>query len=308
MVKKTDTTTVEKKKAEVPEEPAPQLPAATGAAVPAALDDYAEYAGVGLENIGRDEMLIPFFRILQSNSPQCDPENGAYIQGAVQGMIINTATNQLYNGKTGFTLIPCYRDHNFVEFVPRTAGGGFVGLHAPDEDIIARLRREQGEFGKLKLDPTNEQSNEITETFYLYGLVLIDGEDPVRGVIGFASTQIKAYKSMMTHANGILLRLPNRAPIPFPLFAHRWLFKTVSQQNKKGKFYGWSIGLVGGAPLAARLSPKDPLFQAGADFNKLIASGAVKADYERGDVGDEGEGGGGSSGGGGAPDDEEMPF
>jgi hypothetical protein len=249
---------------------------------------YASYAGQGMEDVRSEEMLVPILRILQSNSPQCDEESPKYMPDAKPGMILNTATQELYP-KEGFDVVLCYRDHNFIEYVPRNNGGGFVAMHDPSEDLIAKLREEQGEFGKLKLDPNNDTSNEIVETYYFYGIVHprvdedgkpIDDFDPFRGVFPLASTQIKKYKMMMTTINGIQLRPPVvKKPTPFPIFAHVWRIGTQPESNKKGRFYGWKTSLRGGSATAARLSPKDPIFIDAHDFHQLLVSGAVSPDF-----------------------------
>jgi hypothetical protein len=248
---------------------------------------YASYAGQGMEDVSKDEMLVPIMRILQSNSPQCEENHpsGKYMPDAKPGMLYNTATQELYP-KEGFDVIFCYRDHNFIEYVPRNNGGGFVAMHDPSEDMIANLRTEQGEFGKLKLDPSNEASNEIVETYYFYGIVhpRLDGTlenfEPFRAVFPFASTQIKKYKMMMTTINGIQLRPPVvKKPTPFPIFAHVWRIGTQPESNKKGRFFGWKAALRGGSATAARLTPNDPMFIDAHDFHQLLVAGAVTPDF-----------------------------
>jgi hypothetical protein len=252
---------------------------------------YADYAGHGVEDVRKEEMLIPILRILQPLSPQCEEGNAKFIPDAKPGMIYNTATGQLFS-RDGFDFIICYRDHNFIEYVPRDNGGGFVGIHDPSDEFIAQLRDAQGEFGKLKLDPENEASNEIIETYYFYGIASprLDDEgnpvedwDPIRAVIPYASTQIKKYRGMMTTINGIRLRIPGKPEVPFPIFAHVWQFGTQPERNKKGSFFGWRTALRGGSSMSARLAPSDPRFIDAAGFHKLLTSGAVSADFGKDD-------------------------
>ncbi len=111
--------------------------------------DFGEDAGLGMENTTADEFTIPFITVLQTNSPQCDENEGSYIPGAKAGMFYNTGTGELINGKDGFIFVPVARDHNFAEFTPRNLGGGFVGTHAPDDDLVIMLRAKFGKFGKM---------------------------------------------------------------------------------------------------------------------------------------------------------------
>ncbi len=237
------------------------------------LTDYSADAGAGFEGLDRDEQLVPFLRILQSNSPQVDPTSSAYIQGAQQGMLLNTATGQIYDGKEGVVIVPAARDHNYVEYVPRDAGGGFVSIWAKDDPRIAPLRKAQGQFGKLEL----ESGNELTETFYFYVEYTSPDGETQPAMLAFASTQIKKYKQMMTRLAGII-----GSPPRYPLFAHRWRLSTVPEQNKKGKFHGYRLVLDGATPEDARLAPTDDLYLETRGFSQLIRQGRVRADYEGG--------------------------
>jgi len=251
-----------------------------------AVNDYAADAGAGFEDVSRDEMLVPFLRILQSNSPQVDPEHGAVVQGATQGMLFNTATGQLYDGKVGVVIVPVAREHSFVEFVPRDAGGGFVGIWSPDDPRLSELRKEQGQFGRLTL----ESGNELSET-YSFFIDYVAPDNEVQGaMLAFASTQIKKYKQVTTRLAGLIGQPPK-----FPIFAHRWRLTTVSEQNKKGKFYGYRLTLDGATPELARLRPEDDLYQTARSFSGLIREGKVRGDYEHAPAAGEAS-------------DEEVPF
>jgi hypothetical protein len=258
--------------------------AATGTAVTIttadAMTDYSGDAGAGFESVGTNEFLIPFVRILQSNSPQCDEASGSYNPDARPGMIINTATGQMYSGKAGLAFVPVERDHTYPEFVPRDAGGGFVSVWTAHDPRIPDLKAAQGQFGRLKL----ENGNELTETFSLYGLAtpvneageMIDKMDLIQGVIGFSSTQIKTYKMITTRLISMI-----GSPPRYPIWAHVWIARTVPQKNKKGSFYGWSFGLRGGNPATAILRRDDPLYQQGKALHAALKAGTVRADYEK---------------------------
>jgi len=286
--------------------PAPEAEPATSVAVlpvAAPLAAYRGDAGAGLEDVGSSEMLIPFLRILQSNSPACEEGGPAYVDGARPGMIFNTATQQLVSRETGFDFVPAYREHTYVEYVPRDSGGGFQGVWEASDARIPALRSSQGEFGKLVL----ESGNELIETFSLYGVAAMGLEDVQNVVIAFASTQIKKYRLLTTRMVG-LCGVPPR----YPLFAFRWHLATMPEQNKKGKFFGWKMALAGGDPAKALLLPTDPLYLQARDFYQLLKAGSARANYAAGEgAGDPtaGDGGaGGVSGGDPGLGDGEVPF
>ena len=54
----------------------------------------------GFDNMTQDDLALPFVRILGQLSPQVTMGDAKYIESAKPGMIYNTVTNELYDGKT----------------------------------------------------------------------------------------------------------------------------------------------------------------------------------------------------------------
>lgn len=255
-------------------------------------DDYGNDAGAGMENVGIEEYRIPFLRILQALSPACQPVEAGGIEGARQGMLINTATQELIDPKKErIIFIPCARDHNYVEFPPRTGGGtgvGFQGAHEPDDPAILAMRATQGRFGKLMAD----NGNEISEVYYLYGIALIGDRSPLRCMVGFSGSQIKKYQAFIGLQMGIEFKVkgaegqPDRLVKP-PMWAIQWHLTTVFEKGKKGDYYNWQLQLANTdkdnrpSALASLIKKSDPLYAAGADFYNLIKSGTAKVDLSQ---------------------------
>ena len=138
-------------------------------------------------------------------------------------------------------------------------------------------------------------SNQIGESFYLYGLCIPDGASPFHAIVPFASTQIKWYQNFMNRLIGMTYpnpkgeNLPNIMP---PMWAHRWRLKTTFQKNKRGEYYGWNLTLAIKKPdgseddkLKSLIRMNTPLYAAGRQFWEQIKSGKAKADYARADDG-----------------------
>ena len=66
----------------------------------------AQDAGQGLSEINMDTIQIPFLKILSSMSPQTKKQKKEYIEGAEEGMIFNTVTEELIDGAEGITVVP----------------------------------------------------------------------------------------------------------------------------------------------------------------------------------------------------------
>lgn len=256
--------------------------------------DYGEDASAGLEDMGKDEVKIPLLRILQSNSPQCKPPSAGGIEGAMQSMIFNTATSEMWDGAKGIGFIPVFRAHNFVEYIPRDAGGGFVGMYEENDPLIAKLRAEQGRFGKII-----NGGNEIAETYYLFGLALLEDQSVLQAVVPFVSTQIPKYQSFFTRYMGITYPNAKGDRVRPPLWAHHWRLGTVHQKSKKGEFYGWTLKLQEEPPVKSRMRLDDPLYIQGRAFYDLLKEGKAKVEHAA-----DAKAGGGS----GEPGADEIPF
>lgn len=231
---------------------------------------YADYAGAGFENQTSDDYSIPFLQILQALSPQLQENDSLR-----QGMILNTVTGEIFEGKVGIAFVPATTQHVYVEWKPRDAGGGFVGIHEPSSDLVRHCVANQP-FGDYK----TPEGNELIETFYVYGVAIDADENVSQAVLAFSSSKIKKYKGWMTKAKTIQLPLPDGRRIPAPLFAHKYRLKTVSEKNNKGQFFNWDIAFDGSNALEARLLPDNPLFQSAVAIKTLIEAGKARAAYE----------------------------
>ena len=237
----------------------------------AAAAGYEAYAGAGFENQTADDYAIPFIQILQALSPQLQDNDSLR-----QGMIINTVTGEVFDGKTGVAFVPATTQHVYVEWRPRDAGGGFVGVHQPNSDLVRDCVANQ-EFGQF----STPDGNELVETFYVYGVVIDADGSASEAVLSFWSSKIKRYKGWMTKAKTIQIALPDGRRIPAPLFAHRYRLRTVSEKNNNGQFFNWDvIQYDGDNAVEARLLPSDPIFQMAVSVKEMIEQGTARAAYE----------------------------
>lgn len=261
---------------------------ATALALPGG-HDYGEDVGSGWENTGTEDFTIPFLAILQSGSPQCKEAEAEYIEGAREGMLINTATQEVFNGKDGVEFVPCYTQHLFVEWKNRqTDGGGFIGVHTADSDIVAKAKAASTTFGKYIVPIEDGVDHDLVETFYIYGLIVKGDEIITPCMISFSSTKIKAYKSIMTP-----LRQVKGRP---PLFAFKLRATTVAEKNAKGSFYNFKIVPAGGSAVDSLLAPDHGFVLAGKEFKTQVADGKAKIDHGGGNAGD------------GSGEEKEAPF
>lgn len=199
-----------------------------------AVVDYSKYAGAGTEQASAGDYALPFLAILQKLSPQVDEADLRYIEGAKAGMILETATNQLFNGKDGIMVIPCHFKKDMIEWQPREAGGGFIKSHGWNETLMNQCTKD--DRGRMILP----NGHLLVDTKYEYVMVL-DPQHPVQAVISMTSTQLKKSRKWLSMIAMRTLVGSNGKVFQAPSFAFTYKLTTGQESNEKGSWYGWQI-------------------------------------------------------------------
>lgn len=258
--------------------------------------NYEEDAGGGFEGTSSSDFKIPFLSVLQSNSPEAETANPKYIDGAVAGTLMNTVTKELYTGDEGLVFVPCVTRHCFVEWVPRSQGGGYVQEHDLNSPVVAEAVarfKALAEKGDQRF-PRAQSGNDIVDSYYLYGLV-IDGEDNMvtQVVIGCTSSKIGPYRELMTKLRTLQVQVKNGPKVTPPLFANRVRVKTVPAHNPKTDSHYHTLEFTPAKEniLDSLIDPEanEDLFVLARGVRDSILSGATTADYSESTT----EGGGG---------------
>jgi hypothetical protein len=191
----------------------------------------------GFDNMTQEDLAIPFIRILGQLSPQVTEGDSKYIEGAKTGMIYNTVTNDLFDGKQGIKVIPCYYKKDFPEWNDRGQGSAApVASHLPNSPIIATGKKEGS---KLRLP----NGNYLEETAYYYVLAETKAGAFMPAQITMKSTQLnvaKKWNSMMK-----TIQIPNGKggySIP-PMQGVVYTLTSKLQKNDKGSWYGWVVNM-----------------------------------------------------------------
>ena len=251
--------------------------------------NYGEESGEGFEGTSASDLSIPFISILQPLSPQVLDNNPV---GSLAGMFYNTVTHELTDPKKGFNFLPCHKEVAYVEWIPRLQGGGFVGIHETNSDVVkAAIAANDGKkFGKLSTG-----TNDLIETFYMYGLILDDdGITPESfAVLSFTSTKIKPFRDWITS----MYTLKGRPP----MHANRATLRTVSETRPGGTSFNFVVSPLKATWVESLIDPKKnkDLLQEARDFREMVLSGMARAAFDT-----EQSTGGDASGG----DEDNAPF
>jgi hypothetical protein len=231
------------------------------------LDDLINDAGMGTEDTNSADIAIPFLRVIQALSPQIDAQEPGFIQGAKKGQIFNTASNDLYDT---VTVIPCYYHTQYIEWKPRTAGGGLVAIHKDESCLLDAKRNDKGK-------DTLPNGNEIVRTATFYALI-VDEEAAIVSpvVIAMAGTQFKKAKNLNNLIQANKITNPKTGKISImPMWTQVFELSSMPESNEKGKWDGW---VVRKAKNTLEMKNARMFYEAGKAFYESIIGGRVKTE------------------------------
>jgi hypothetical protein len=189
-------------------------------------------AGRGVSTKAADN-LVPLLQVLQPLSPQVMPKNPNHIKGASAGdFIAKNLASPIINGEEGFYFQPVGMYQEWVEWVPRDQGGGFVARHkynngVPPSGAKPKLRPE----GSRRPQAYHMGKNDLVDTRYVPGYMWTDGQ-AVPFVIPFTSTGHAVARGWMTKQNYIQLD----GEI-CPAFSAVYRLTTKASKNNLGEWY-----------------------------------------------------------------------
>jgi len=193
-------------------------------------EDFEEYAGSGMENVGARDVLIPRIGILQSLSPQVKKNKAEYIDGAEPGLICDIGTGELLGEKLHF--LPVLYNKVWVEWAPRDTGRGIIRIHT-DDGIL-------GECGlNDRNQPVTKEGNLIAETAQFFGFNL--DNDMRASFLPMASTQLKIARKWMTLATGEKLARADGTKYRAPIFYRSYELTTVETSDGDNDWFLWKV-------------------------------------------------------------------
>ena len=225
---------------------------------------FEQFAGAGMENMGQEDLALPFLKVLSGNDPVLDDDS----VDARKGDIYNTVTGDVYKGKDGIRVVPCAYQRRFIQWQPRGSGNGApVAIYEPD-DQRPETQRSSEDNKDYVVDGNGDY---IEETHQHFVILLNEDGSFETALIAMKSTQLKksrkwnsmvASRSMMG-ANG---------PFTPPRFSHIYHLRTIGEENSKGSWHGWEMSVEGPISDAA-------LFTRAKDFAQSISAGDVEVKH-----------------------------
>ena len=230
-------------------------------------------AGASVSDMTSDDMALPYLTILQALSPQVQPGKTEYIEGAVASMFYNNVSQDFYDGrKVGVVFVPCYYERKYVEWRSRDDGGGWIGEHDIDSDVLNFTKKD--DKGKLVMKETGHQ---LVESAYHFGLMQ-DPETKIwsQCVIALKSTGLKVNRRWNNEL--ATTKIPGTE-----LTAPRWLYPykltTFLETRKNNSWWQMRADRVeeNGVPIPVSRA----VYDKAKIFHKLASGGEVKRAVEK---------------------------
>jgi hypothetical protein len=235
---------------------------ATAGAVSASI--FESDANKGLGNIGHDDLMLPFLKILGQLSPEVNKRDGKYVEGAEPGKIYNSVTGELFDGEKGVQVIPCHYKLEYIEWQDRGEGSGApVAIHPSSSDILTQTKRD----GSYKDRLPNGNYIEKTASHF----VIVNSTSPSTALIAMKSTQLKISRKWNSMVSSIKMEGKNGMFTPAS-YSHTYKLRTVQQSNDKGTWFGWEISKIGPVENTA-------IYQQAKSFSESVSKGDIQVKH-----------------------------
>jgi hypothetical protein len=189
----------------------------------------------GSEEVTIQDVTIPRLSIIQDLSPQRKKNNAEYIDGAEEGMMFNTVTNQLFAEPVLF--VPVYFRLEWLVWKHRDAGGGLMGVFDTQDEAVAFIA------GHMLAGQTTEKGEPVLEaqdTAQHFGLLLdpnspADNPHATEIVVSMSRSQLKPSRQLNSQ-----VRIAG---------GDRWeryyRLSPVQVDGAKGDYWNWKVEQLG---------------------------------------------------------------
>jgi hypothetical protein len=178
-------------------------------------------------------------------------------------MIINTVTNEIYDGMKGIDVVPVHYKRQHIEWQDRgESQGAPVKIYEAGDDLPKTTRDK---FNKDRLSNGNYLENTASH------FVVVLGKAPTTALISMKATQLKVSRKWNSMMMGLKMQGKNGMFTP-PTYSHIYKLKTVQQSNDKGTWFGWDVSRVG--PIADA-----GIYKIAKDFGSNVSKGDVNVKH-----------------------------
>ena len=226
--------------------------------------DFVADSGMGLENIEKTDLALPFLKLLQSGSYETKKKHAKYVEGAEAGMFYNTVTKNLYSGEKGVEIIPVFYKMTYPEWAPFERSEGRPISNDRGPGIMAETTQNDQNKDVLK------NGNYIEKTANHF--VIVNGDRPEKALMTMKSTQLTESRNWNSLMENEFELTPSGKSVPAPVFSR--IYKLNSVENL-GNFtwHGYKISML-------RKIEDVGVYQMAKDFHNSLKLSQLKAAHE----------------------------
>ena len=224
--------------------------------------DFVSDSGMGLETIEKNDLALPFLKLLQSGSDETKKKHAKYVEGAEAGMFYNTVTKKLYNGEKGIEVIPVFYKMTYPEWAPFEKREGRPVHNDRGPDIMGQVTQNEQNKDMLA------NGNQIIKTANYF--VIIKGDKPEKALLTMKSTGLKTSRQWNSLMEDQFENDPKTGKaVPAPMFSRVYKLNSV-EQTGSFTWHTFNVNLLRKVDDAA-------LYQMARDFHNSIKGGQQKS-------------------------------
>ena len=200
--------------------------------------DFVADSGMGLENIDKGDLALPFLKLLQSMSDETKKKHAKYVEGAEAGMFYNTVTKKLYDGEKGIEVIPVFYKMTYPEWAPFERKEGRPISNDRGPSVMAETTQNKNSNKDVL-----KNGNEIIKTANHF--VIINGDRPEKALMTMKSTQLKVSRGWNSLMEDQFETDPKTGKsIPAPMFSRIYRLKSVENAGSNFSWHGYNIAML----------------------------------------------------------------
>ena len=228
-------------------------------------------AGVGVADMGQDDLALPFLKILSGLDPLLDE-----LDEAKRGDLYNTVSGQIYKGKEGVSIVPCAYQRRFIQWAPRGTGTGAPIAIFDAEIDCPKVQRSKDDNKDYVVGGDGSYIEETHQHF-----VIIVGKDgsAETALIAMKSTALKKSRKWNSMIASATVHGKN-GPFTPPRYGFVYKARTVLEVNSKGAWHNWELS-------REKQIDDANLFRRAKEFAASINSGDVVVKHQSEETGNE---------------------
>jgi hypothetical protein len=230
-------------------------------------------SGAGLEGMTSEDFMIPRITILQQMSPAVNKRDGAYVEGAEPGHILDNVARETVDGEVGIIVVPVSYRRSHVEW--KKDRGGFVRDHGSDPGILEGCSRgDRGEYLSF-------EGNEIVPTAEYYVFVVEEDGSFSPALLSMSKSQLKKARRWNSMISKLQVPHPTDETKKFSpaMFWNAYKLTTVPEENDQGSWFNWDIEMMFDANsggIIQNLKTGRDIYLAARDFKDQVNKGEIK--------------------------------